>query len=102
MPTLETVCVTFLEKYVNSENAFMLLSIARFYDENVRFSSYYLINNVFKRLADKCLEIIDENTQETLESGDFIRIDRETLCMMLARSTLHVKELTLFKAVITC
>ncbi|KAL3113015.1 hypothetical protein niasHT_013480 [Heterodera trifolii] len=84
VPTLESACVNFLENCLNGDNAFMLLSKARFYDE--------------QRLANQCLEIIDEETQEAMKSDDFLSIDHETFCVVLGRDTLRVKELALFKA----
>ncbi|KAI3422352.1 BTB/POZ domain-containing protein 1 [Globodera pallida] len=86
VPTLESACVNFLETCLNGDNAFMLLSKARFYDE--------------QRLANQCLEIIDEETQEAMKSEDFLSIDHETLCAVLGRDTLRVKELSLFKATV--
>jgi len=45
------------------------------------------------------LEIIDEDAQEALKADEFVNIDHETLCLVLKRNTLRVKELTLFNAV---
>lgn len=85
VPALENACINFLETCLNSENAFMLLAKARFYDE--------------ERLAKQCLAIIDEEANEALKSDDFLGIDQETLCILLRRNTLRMKELTLFNAV---
>ncbi|KAF7635352.1 BTB domain-containing protein [Meloidogyne graminicola] len=82
---LENACISFLETCLTCENAFMLLAKARFFDE--------------ERLAKQCLEIIDEDAQEALKADEFITIDHETLCILLERNTLRVKELTLFNAV---
>lgn len=54
---------------------------------------------LLKRLADQCLEIIDEEAHEALKSDDFLNIDHDTLGVVLGRSTLRVKELTLFNSV---
>jgi hypothetical protein len=43
VPALENACISFLENCLNSENAFMLLAKARFYDEEV-FSSFLQYN----------------------------------------------------------
>nr|CAD2174836.1 unnamed protein product [Meloidogyne enterolobii] len=85
IPGLESACISFLETCLTCENAFMLLAKARFYDE--------------ERLAKQCLEIIDEDAQEALKADEFVNIDHETLCLVLKRNTLRVKELTLFNAV---
>lgn len=50
-------------------------------------------------MASQCLDIIDDEAQEALKSDDFLAIDHETLCIVLKRNTLRVKELTLFHAV---
>ncbi|VDL74308.1 unnamed protein product [Nippostrongylus brasiliensis] len=86
VPAMETACVEFLKQSLGADNAFMLLTQARLFDE--------------PQLAKLCLEIIDKNTSEALNGEGFTDIDLETLCLVLARDTLRVKEAQLFQAVV--
>ncbi|XP_013390158.1 BTB/POZ domain-containing protein 1 [Lingula anatina] len=85
VPALETACVDFLKKNLCSDNAFMLLTQARLFDE--------------PQLAGLCLETIDKNTYEALSAEGFTDIDRDTLCVVLERDTLGIRESKLFSAV---
>ena len=85
IPALEQECVEFLKDNIQSENVFMLLSQARLFDEPV--------------LASMCLESIDKNTSEALSSDGFTDIDLETLCLVLGRDSLGIRESKLFSAV---
>ena len=85
IPALEQECVEFLKDNIQSENVFMLLSQARLFDEPV--------------LASLCLESIDKNTSEALSSDGFTDIDLETLCLVLGRDSLGIRESKLFSAV---
>ncbi|KIH61058.1 BTB/POZ domain protein [Ancylostoma duodenale] len=84
VPAMETACVEFLKQSLGADNAFMLLTQARLFDE--------------PQLAKLCLEIIDKNTFEALNGEGFTDIDLETLCLVLARDTLRIKEAQLFQA----
>ncbi|CAJ0601224.1 unnamed protein product [Cylicocyclus nassatus] len=86
VPAMETACVEFLKQSLGADNAFMLLTQARLFDE--------------PQLAKLCLEIIDKNTFEALNGEGFTDIDLETLCLVLARDTLRIKEAQLFQAVV--
>lgn len=86
VPALEKHCVEFLERNLGSENAFMLLTQARLFDE--------------PQLAALCFETIDKNTSDALSADGFIDIDLETLCAVLERDTLRISEAKLFQAVI--
>ncbi|KAK3609119.1 hypothetical protein CHS0354_007797 [Potamilus streckersoni] len=85
VPALEKACVEFLKKNLSSDNAFMLLTQARLFDE--------------PQLAALCLETIDKNTSEALAADGFTDIDHETLCVVLERDTLGIRECKLFSAV---
>lgn len=85
IPALEQECVEFLKDNIHSENVFMLLTQARLFDEPV--------------LAAMCLESIDKNTSEALSSDGFTDIDLETLCLVLGRDSLGIRESKLFSAV---
>lgn len=84
VPTLENACVDFLKKNLSADNAFMLLSQARLFDE--------------PQLAALCLECIDKNTTEALAAEGFTDIDFDTFCVVLERDTLSIRENQLFAA----
>lgn len=86
VPALEQHCVDFLKSNLGSDNAFMLLTQARLFDE--------------PQLAALCLETIDKNTSEALAADGFTDIDLETLTAVLERDTLRIREAKLFQAVI--
>lgn len=85
VPALEKACVEFLKRNLSSDNAFMLLTQARLFDE--------------PQLAALCLETIDKNTSEALMADGFTDIDHDTLCVVLERDTLGIRECKLFAAV---
>lgn len=85
VPALELGCVDYLKKHLSSDNAFMLLMQARLFDE--------------PHLATMCLEMIDKTTSEALVADGFTDIDLDTLCIVLERDTLGIKECKLFAAV---
>ena len=85
VPALERACVDFLKRNLRSDNAFMLLTQARLFDE--------------PQLAALCLETIDKNTSEALGAEGFTDIDLDTLCVVLERDTLGIRECKLFNAV---
>ena len=84
VPALERACVDFLKRNLSADNAFMLLTQARLFDE--------------PQLAALCLETIDKNTSEALGAEGFTDIDLETLCVVLERDTLGIRECKLFSA----
>ena len=85
VPALERACVEFLKRNLSSDNAFMLLTQARLFDE--------------PQLAALCLDSIDKNTTEALSADGFTDIDNETLCVVLERDTLGIRECKLFSSV---
>lgn len=85
VPALEKACVDFLKRNLSSDNALMLLTQARLFDE--------------PQLAALCLETIDKNTTEALAAEGFCDIDLNTLCVVLERDTLGIRECKLFSAV---
>lgn len=86
VPALEKHCVDFLKRNLGPDNAFMLLTQARLFDE--------------PQLAALCLECLDKNTPEALTADGFTDIDIETLSAVLDRDSLRVKESKLFSAVL--
>ncbi|XP_069191148.1 LOW QUALITY PROTEIN: BTB/POZ domain-containing protein 1 [Procambarus clarkii] len=86
VPALEQACVDFLKRNLSSDNAFMLLTQARLFDE--------------PQLAALCLETIDKNTADSLAAEGFTDIDSNTLCLVLERDTLRIREAKLFEATV--
>ncbi|XP_070303640.1 BTB/POZ domain-containing protein 2a isoform X2 [Salvelinus sp. IW2-2015] len=86
VPALEAHCVEFLKKNLRADNAFMLLTQARLFDE--------------PQLASLCLENIDKNTVDALAAEGFTDIDLDTLVAVLERDTLGVREVRLFGAAV--
>lgn len=86
VPALEKKCVEFLKTNLGPDNAFMLLTQARLFDETA--------------LAQMCLDTIDKNTDEALAADGFLDIDYDTLRMVLERDSLRIREVVLFNAVI--
>ncbi|XP_051977412.1 BTB/POZ domain-containing protein 2-like isoform X1 [Xyrauchen texanus] len=82
VPALEAHCVEFLKKNLRADNAFMLLTQARLFDE--------------PQLASLCLENIDKNTADALAAEGFTDIDLDTLMAVLERDTLGLREVRLF------
>ncbi|KAL1007509.1 hypothetical protein UPYG_G00087760 [Umbra pygmaea] len=86
VPALESQCVEFLTKHLRADNAFMLLTQARLFDE--------------PQLASLCLETIDKSTADAINAEGFTDIDLDTLCAVLERDTLGIRENRLFGAVV--
>lgn len=68
---LEEHCVDFLKSNLGTDNAFLLLTQARLFDE--------------PQLAALCLEMIDKNTADALHAEGFTDIDQDTLNAVLER-----------------
>ena len=85
LPSLADECVEFLRKNVAPTNVFCVLSHAQQYDE--------------KSLVDRCWEVIDIKTEETLKSEEFVKIERSLLETIVQRDQLTISEVELFKAV---
>ncbi|KAG7198045.1 hypothetical protein KM043_016270 [Ampulex compressa] len=83
---LEKHCVDFLKNNLTSDNAFLLLTQARLFDE--------------PQLAAVCLDTIDRFTTEALNADGFTDIDIDTLKIVLERDTLRVRESKIFQAVL--
>uniref|UniRef100_A0A4W4HEW3 BTB domain-containing protein n=3 Tax=Electrophorus TaxID=8004 RepID=A0A4W4HEW3_ELEEL len=86
VPALEAHCVEFLKKNLRADNAFMLLTQARLFDE--------------PQLASLCLENIDKNTADAIAAEGFTDVDLDTLVAVLERDTLGVREVRLFGAAV--
>lgn len=83
---LEKHCVEFLRSNLTSDNAFLLLTQARLFDE--------------PQLAAVCLDMIDKFTTEALNADGFSDVDIDTLMTVLERDTLRIRESKIFQAVV--
>ncbi|CAK9805306.1 BTB/POZ domain-containing protein 2 [Anthophora plagiata] len=83
---LEKHCVDYLKNNLTSDNAFLLLTQARLFDE--------------PQLAAVCLDTIDRFTTKALNADGFTDIDIDTLKIVLERDTLRVTESKIFQAVL--
>ncbi|CAF0740440.1 unnamed protein product [Didymodactylos carnosus] len=83
---LERLCVDFLKKNISLENALILLIQARMFDE--------------PQLAAQCLDVIDKNANDALTTSEFYDLDLDTLCAILKRDTLGIREIKLYNSVI--
>ncbi|XP_061669829.1 BTB/POZ domain-containing protein 1-like [Syngnathoides biaculeatus] len=86
VPALASHCVEFVSKHLKADNAFMLLTQARLFD--------------YPQIASLCLETIDKSTTEAINAEGFTDIDLDTLCAVLERDTLSIRENRLFGAVV--
>ena len=84
MPHLEQVCVEYLETNVDASNACLLLNHSRIFEES--------------ELMQRCLDVIDCQTEEALKSDSFTDIDYQTLEQILGRDALCAKETLIFVA----
>ncbi|CAO2628933.1 BTB/POZ domain-containing protein 1 [Lemmus lemmus] len=76
VPALEAHCVDFLTKHLSADNAFMLLTQARLFDES--------------QLASLCLQTIDKSTMDAISAEGFTDIDIDPLCAVLERDSLSI------------
>ena len=72
----------FLAKHLGADNAFMLLTQARLFDE--------------PQLASLCLDTIDKSTVDAISAEGLTDIDIDTLCAVLGRDTLSIREKSTF------
>lgn len=86
VPHLEEICVVFLEKNLDADNALDIVPQA------------ILLNE--EQLQERCLDIIDCRTTQVLDSRRFNDISRDLLKSVLARDTLWAEEIDIFKAVL--
>ncbi|XP_057708988.1 BTB/POZ domain-containing protein 1-like [Corythoichthys intestinalis] len=86
VPALATHCVEFVSKHLKADNAFMLLTQARLFDD--------------PQIASLCLDTIDKNTAEAVNADGFTDIDLDILCTILERDTLSIRENRLLGAVV--
>ncbi|XP_061890515.1 BTB/POZ domain-containing protein 1-like isoform X3 [Entelurus aequoreus] len=86
VPALASHCVDFVSKHLRADNAFLLLTQARLYDE--------------PQISSLCFDTIDKSTAEAVNADAFTDIDLDTLCAVLERDSLSIRENRLFGAVV--
>ena len=86
MPHLAQLCVEYLETNVDASNACLLLSHSRLFEE--------------PELMQRCLDVIDSQALQTLQSDSFTGIDYQTLEQILGRDNLRVDETIVFTAAV--
>ena len=85
VPSLADKCAEYLQDNLHASNVFSILPQAQKYEE--------------EKLVDQCWKVIDEQTEEVLKSDGFATIERSLLDAIVARETLNIQEIELFKAV---
>nr|XP_018914636.1 PREDICTED: BTB/POZ domain-containing protein 2-like [Bemisia tabaci] len=84
VPTLVNICHDRLRDNLKVSSVFLILSKAVHFDEN--------------KIRDDCLSIIDNETKEAIETDEFTSNDLNTLCLILERNSLKIKEYDLLRA----
>ena len=85
VPSLAKKCTKYLQDHLDPSNVFSILQSAQKYGE--------------KNLMDRCWKLIDEQTNAAVKSDGFATIERSLLETIVARHTLSIAEIELFKAV---
>ena len=85
IPCLVSECVEFLKKNLDPSNVFCVLKHAQQFEK--------------KDLLCKCWYLIDKKTDEVLKSSEFMTIEKSLLEQLVARNSLTIREVELFKAV---
>ena len=85
VPSLTDKCVEYLKGKVDPSNVFSVLPSSLKYEE--------------KALEDRCWKVIENQTEASVKSEGFETIERSLLEAIVARDTLTIKEVALFKAV---
>ena len=85
VPSLADKCMKYLQDNLDPSNVFSILPSAQKYEE--------------KSLVDQCWKMIDEQTEEALESKCFETIERSLLEAVVKHDNLTIEEIELFKAV---
>lgn len=85
LPSLVEKCMEYLQENMDPSNVFSILPSAQKYEE--------------KNLVERCWKVIDEKTEEAVKSEGFATVERSLLESIIARDTLTIEEIDLFKAV---
>ena len=85
VPSLTDKCMEYLKEKLDPSNVFIIPSFAQ-KDED-------------KALEDRCWKVIENKTETSVKSEGFETIERSLLEAIVARDSLTIREVTLFKAV---
>ncbi|XP_078361461.1 BTB/POZ domain-containing protein 6-B-like [Oculina patagonica] len=85
VPSLAEKCTEYLQTKLDPSNVFSILPHVLKFEE--------------EELAIRCWEVVDEQTEEAVKSGEFVTIERSILEAVVKRDALNIEEVELFKAV---
>ena len=85
VPSLTDKCTEYLKEKLDPSNVFIILPYSLKYGE--------------KALEDRCWKVIENHTEASMKSEGFETIERSLLEAIVARDSLMIKEVALFKAV---
>lgn len=87
LPSLVRECFKYLHEIIDGSNALCILGHASRYSEQNQ------------DLVERCWELIDDYTEQAIQSDEFVTIDRSILEALVKRDSLSIKEINLFEAV---
>ena len=85
VPSLTDKCTEYLREKLDPSNVFIILPYSLKYEE--------------KALEDRCWKVIENHTEASMKSEGFETIERSLLEAIVARDSLTIEEVALFKAV---
>jgi len=85
LPSLAEECAEYLRRNLKASNVFCILSHAQRFDD--------------EDLKDRCWKVIEEQTEETLKSDEFVTVERSLVETVVKSEVLNVREVELFTAV---
>ena len=87
LPSLVRECLEYIREIVDESNALCILGHASRYSEQN------------EDLVERCWELIDDHTEQVIQSDEFVTIDKSILEALVDRDSLNIQEINLFKAV---
>ena len=85
VPSLAYKCTEYLQNSLDATNVFCILPHAPKFEE--------------EELVERCLELIDKNTEDIVKSDEFADLDKCLVETFVQRESLNIREFDLFKAV---
>ena len=85
VPSLADKCTAYLQERLGASNVFSVLPQAQKFED--------------KDLEERCWEVIEAHTENTLTSEEFVTLERSVVESVVKSERLNVKEVDLFKAV---
>lgn len=87
LPSLVSECLEYLREIVDESNACCILGhVSRYSEQN-------------KDLVERCFEVIDDHTEQAIQSDEFVTLDGSILEALVERDSLDIREIHLFEAV---